>query len=261
MFSCPNCHFPSKGEKFVCPNCGSDLQTGKQGSESQTISHTKENTDSKNRQMLAKEKHFIHRMKRYMAYLIFCLKHPLSNLKKDVPESYLYWKISLLLLVIFNTLTVTLFLKQSLSYYEWFARISLLPSLKIAFLPLLFSLRTLIFLALAFPLLPLLMAGIRFYSRKGKWQINDQMNQFFGSISLSIFLSFIAMILAFSAPILFLLVIICLLVIEVIILIVAVSFFYFKENLNLSPLNTYSLILLTCIIYICCLIILGILIY
>lgn len=87
------------------------------------------------------------------------------------------------------------------------------------------------------------------------------MNQFFGSISLSIFLSFIAMILAFSAPILFLLVIICLLVIEIIILIVAVSFFYFKENLNLSPLNTYSLILLTCIIYICCLIILGILIY
>lgn len=226
MKTCPNCQLAVDDEIMVCPNC--NIAFSDEVNEPTATIKTEKRSDTektaKSRQEKRQSKQsFPSKFAHYFRYLYLHVRNPFP--KKGYPETKKdgYGLISLVLMAIFNTLTLTSLVDYLIDNYEWLSNISILPNLSFTFTPWLFALQSLFFFIVSFWLLTAIIQFVNNKVFKLGYSNKHWLTQYFGMNSLALVLAFVSFILSIFAPLTFLVINAFLLLIQFVIFMITTT--------------------------------------
>ncbi|MCZ0716986.1 hypothetical protein [Aerococcus kribbianus] len=150
----------------------------------------------------------------YWHYLMTGLKAPFSDHKASSPHPY-YGLWTLLLISIFNSISITATSNHFISTYQWFANISILPGLSFRFIAWLFAIQVFFFLLISLWLLPAFIYVIKNKLFQEETDLTLWLSEFYSHNVLLVFLSALALIMSLLAPYVFFIVVIFLLLLQI----------------------------------------------
>lgn len=279
MKNCPNCQNPVAETDTICPHCQTvlvdttnerpsaaakdhdsdvDKTNGKRGffrkkayqndKKSKEVSKEVEEVNSRRQKRKAKRPTRRH-ITGYFRYLYLHLRNPFPETNYPETNKDFHGSLTLMLIAIFNTLTVTGIANYFIRNYEWLSNISILPNLRFQFTPWLFALQSLIYFVVSLWLLPVM---IQFLNKKVFKVDSDKrywLSQYFGANSLALMLAFLAFILSLFAPLLFFIVNVFLILMQLTVFAVTTTMYFLRLN-NTTRISSYYWIILIFIFYI-----------
>lgn len=174
---------------------------------------------------------------RYLSYVKAYLKQPFPEFAHPQANNSFHGLTTILLISLFNTISLTAVANYFVSRYDWFANISILPNVSFTFTPWLFAIKTFFFLVISLWLLPFVIHCFKKIIYKEETDSAIWLSEFMGMNVFSLTLSFIGLLMALLAPLLFFVVILFLLIIQLVILnMAAVVSFTPYSNQRVIPL-------------------------
>lgn len=243
---CAHCRHTIDIDDFVCPACGQVIQN-----ENDVLfeeEHQK-TIDKGNRQMKRNETGIYQQIRNYTSIVNTNLKRPGDFSKGNMPEGNLLVKnfgwITGILIIFFNTIAISCLAHFSFSHFQWFANISLLPDLNLAFNPWLFTLKSFLFILLLLVLYTAVGFLVMRFIYQNKVDLIPYLNHLMSYSSLCLPISVLTSILAMISPLLFFLPTIILFIVELFTF--SLSFTYLCQNVREKPrfLNHYYIIVLS----------------
>lgn len=275
MKVCPHCKNPVAETDTICPYCqtlliddmneyssaagaktASDINQTKakrgffQKKSAQNDKKSKETVEANSRRQQRKAKRPTRRhVTGYFRYIYLHLRNPFPETNYPETNKEFHGSLSLMLIAIFNTLTVTGIANYFIRNYEWLSNISILPNLRFQFTPWLFALQSLLYIIVSLWLLPVIIQFLNKKVFKIAAEKKYWLSQYFGANSLALVFAFLAFILSLFAPLLFFIVNVFLLLMQLTVFVVTTTI-YFLRLTNTTKISSYYWIILNLMIYI-----------